>query len=1033
VAQHAFVGREAELGRLDDSLSRAASGKSQVVVVSGEPGIGKSRLLEEVKSRASKAGFSILAGGCPSEGAAPLQPLSKALGTALFEAGRHVSFDFVMLLDDSGSVAARSSASGSAEGYAKVLSAVQGFVKDSFAGAEGSLGKLEFGETKIVAERFGGGALVAAFRGPEHEDMRRAVKAAARRVSELVRGRMDDWMKNESMAHLLEVEARALASARFRVRRSLEGVKLQDELNRISESLLCALASLSSAKPVLLVVEDIHWADDSTLFALEYLARNLSAERILIAATMRKAEGGRALKAVERMREGGAISEVVVRPIDEPGTKALLDALFSPNRFPAGLAGKLAADCRGNPFFLTELLCQMQTDGAVAIDDGIYSLTERAVTVPTTIEEMAQRRMDGLSPESMSLAEYASCIGREFQVEEAFSFGGIAYPGEALAGIESSGIIITSGGRSEFSHALLQDAVYKHISPRWKAAYHKSLGEHYELRFEGRESEAAYELARHFSLTSEHSKACGYCVTAGEKADAAYAVGQALELYSKALSLLPKVRGERPDESALRERLGDLLVLDGRFDEALDSFGLAGEAGAGGETRARMKRRRCSVYLLKGDYERGEAEARIGEALAPGTAEAWRLVHQRAVILQSQAKYSESTELCTAALRGFSETGGTKKDAAAAKKTMGQNCWFTGEYDRALEFYAETRKALEEAGDRRALASIDLNIGVIYLEQGKHDRSLAVFEDAIETCKATGDQPLMASAWGNVGVARQRMGDYPKGLEAMERSYAIYARLGDRWGMARSLGNIGVVLSETGELRRALDAYTSGLGLMESVGSPQGVGVILYFIGSLRLETGDLAEAESDMRRSLEILEKIGDRQRAAACREAIATALRDSGRLDEAQPYYAAALAAGIELGDAELKVSISLNMAELCIAKGDFAQARTLCEKAGEDARASVMKTYEARSDALLGSIESFAGRPDESEARVAAALASFVEMKAETEAPKTRCMRGEALARRGDTRARGELEAALADLERRGMRLWAARCKMALEGMG
>ena len=181
----AFVGRERELGAIASAISSALDGNGSCLLVSGEPGIGKTRLVEEAMAKARATGFLVLRGSCSAEGNTPYEPFAKALGAELFEDAATSRFSFVIAIGADGGniVRAGTGQEAASGGFPEMLVAVQDFTRDSFGGGDGSLGRLEYGGSKVIIERAGSTTVAAVFDGDEHPEMRALVKEAASRIS----------------------------------------------------------------------------------------------------------------------------------------------------------------------------------------------------------------------------------------------------------------------------------------------------------------------------------------------------------------------------------------------------------------------------------------------------------------------------------------------------------------------------------------------------------------------------------------------------------------------------------------------------------------------------------------------------------------------------------------------------------------------------------------------------------------------------------------------------------------------------------
>ena len=225
--------------------------------------------------------------------------------------------------------------------------------------------------------------------------------------------------------------------------------------------------------------------------------------------------------------------------------------------------------------------------------------------MPTSVEEVVQRRLESLDPETMALAEYASCIGRSFEYCVVNSIPSSLDPSEAIAKLKNKGIVILKNGTLEFCHAIFKDEIYKGIEGRWRSTYHLSLGEYYEGAYSENIGEAYYDLARHFYLTREHEKAFDYCFLAAEKAENTFAFEQAITFYLDSNSLIPKLKNSTPDkEIDCLTRLGDLNVLIGEAETAIARYLEAIEAESDPTKKADIHRRIGGIHLNQGDYEK---------------------------------------------------------------------------------------------------------------------------------------------------------------------------------------------------------------------------------------------------------------------------------------------------------------------------------------------------------------------------------------------------------------------------------------------
>ena len=438
-----LIDREEELNQLKEHLEDAIAGNGSTVLISGEAGVGKTRLMEEFLNYSATKGINVLAGSTASDTIYPFHILSKALEKEiekpLFQDQEYISFTAIFAVDRSGLLIAQASSEADgldADIFAGMLSAVQDFVRDSFDSTgeqRTGLGRLEYGDMKIMIEHGPHLFLTAVFHGSEHPDMKNLLRTTVNTIEEEFREILSSWSGNMADVAPIQEYISSLANARFLVRRDLEGVKLENERIRIADEVLEILRSLSGDRPLVLLLEDLHWADESSLFVLNYLSRNITGEKILLAGTLRPEMGEGLQTAMENMSQEGKLVLMPLVQLGSGSVSSLVEAVHPDHKFPESFIDHLASACGGNPFFVIELLRHMKEEGNIS--EGI--LISQDYSIPGSVEEVVQRRLENLDPEAIALAEYASCIGRTFESRAAMSIQAARDPARGLQRLQN--------------------------------------------------------------------------------------------------------------------------------------------------------------------------------------------------------------------------------------------------------------------------------------------------------------------------------------------------------------------------------------------------------------------------------------------------------------------------------------------------------------------------------------------------------------------------------------------------------------------
>lgn len=331
---------------------------------------------------------------------------------------------------------------------------------------------------------------------------------------------------------------------------------------------------LSCWAPMLLVVDDLHWADDATLALLSFLALDHSLEHLVIVGTAREADLG--TKEAGLLADIGRhtfMSRVRLDGLDHDALASLVTGLAgSEPEF--NLVTSVASATEGNAFLAEEMIVHLVDSEVILDSDGRATLNAdvSSAGVPARVKETLGRRMLSLSNEAMNLLQAGSVAGREFDLSVAAAASGLS----GLELVEAaddgllSGLLLETGpGRLSFSHALVRDALRDQLSYARRAQIHRRIAEALENRWP-EDQTAAAELASHWAAVaavdpSATTTAAAWAVRAGDVALESAAADEAIARYQEASSLWATATYGHTDALI---RLGMALQYRGRADEA---------------------------------------------------------------------------------------------------------------------------------------------------------------------------------------------------------------------------------------------------------------------------------------------------------------------------------------------------------------------------------------------------------------------------------------------------------------------------------
>src|SRR4029434_1939984 len=325
-------------------------------------------------------------------------------------------------------------------------------------------------------------------------------------------------------------------------------------------------------RPLVLVVEDLHWIDTSSEEFLNTMLDAVAGVPLLLLVTYR-------LGYTPPLGSRSFYTTLTLQSFSEAETLAMAGHVLGTAQFPAELQTALMEKAEGVPLFIEEVTKTLLDLGVLQREDGTYRLVKRLgeVHVPDTIQGIIMARLDRLGDDGKRLVQLASVIGRQFLVRLLARVAGLS---ERLDGLlrelQALEILYEQGLVPDpayiFKHAVIQDVAYQSLLLQRRKALHRAVGEAIEALYPDRLEEHYAELAHHFSQGERWDKALVYCRQAGEKAMAQSAHREAVGYFEQALSALshlPEQRDTREQAIDLRLALRSALVPSGDYGRIL--------------------------------------------------------------------------------------------------------------------------------------------------------------------------------------------------------------------------------------------------------------------------------------------------------------------------------------------------------------------------------------------------------------------------------------------------------------------------------
>jgi adenylate cyclase len=871
VDQRLFVARERELAQLDSFFKGTLAGQGRVIFITGGPGRGKTALLDAFTRQAMEAHPDLLvaSGNC----------------NAYSDVGDpYLPFRDVMAML-TGDVEAKWDAGAITRDHAQRLWAALPLVVQALLN-----------------------------HGPHLLDVLVPGVALLRRAT-------------------IAEQAGAPWLSRLREQVSREGTTSKEvEQSYLFQQVTNVLRAVACAQPLLLILDDIQWADAASISLLFHLGRRLGGtdSRLLIACAYRPEEVATD-RAGERHTLARVLSELKrtfgdvwldLGQVDRREGHRFLDALLDaePNRLAEGFRAALFQRTEGHPLYTVELLHAMQERGDLVQDkDGCWiegsALDWEAL--PARVEAVLEERIGRLDPELQQTLTIASVEGEVFtaqvvaQVREMAERPLLHRLSQELQGrhrlVREQEEVQTGQGRISryrFGHALFQDYVYKQLGQGERRLLHGEVAAALERLYAGRLDEMAVQLAHHFQQAGDDDHAFPYLTLAAERASRLYANDEAIAHYSRAIEVAEKACVDAA--SVIRLYLGRGLVGQtlGDFDGALADYESALQlADSAGEPAAERLNWRALIELGRlwtaRDYDRAHDH------------------FQRALGLASRL--------------------GDPKVLAENLNWLGNWHLNAENPPAAIAHHQEALVIFEGAGDRRGLATtLDL-LGIASLLGGDitamveyYDRAIPLFremDDQVNLASSlTGRAHANCSAYTSLTLAPSTASIQPRQdlEEAMRIVRAIGSSAGETW-MFWSVAQLNIVQGRYGQ---ALEAARNGLDVAAQIGHREGMAASQCVLGTLYLELLAPEKARQQLEPALALAKELRSQLMIHWATGVLAAVYCLRGDLTQAHTLLESALAAETPM-DAMYKRYCWVRRAELALAQGDPALALDITER--------------------------------------------------------------------------------------------------------
>ncbi|MBE9475244.1 MAG: tetratricopeptide repeat protein, partial [Chloroflexi bacterium] len=637
---------------------------------------------------------------------------------------------------------------------------------------------------------------------------------------------------------------------------------------------------LSEVDPAIVLIEDLHWVDDSSLDLINEIGFITPQISLLIVCVTRTT-------LFERRPSWSSEQEfhklIKLQPLTKSESKQLVDEILQKvDQIPDALREMVISNAEGNPFYIEELLKMLFDTGVIIKGEPTWRVEPHSlaqVEVPATLTGVLQARLDSLPAAERRVLQLAAVIGKDFwdqtihQVSEAsgvFAKTDLAsLTSESLQSLWDRELIFSReesafAGTLEYSfkHVMFRDVIYETILKRERLIYHGLTADWLvaATQASARSEEYAAVIANHYLVAGSNVSASDWFYRAGMRAKAQVAMQEARDYLEQSLELLP------PDDLEKRwqvlsghdEILGILGDTEARMADDQELIKLAKKMDDD-NLLAQAYYRQGYFFSSQGHYQK-ELQA-YEKALDAAREAGNRLVETlilglKVVCLTFLGEMDEAHETADLALKYARELD----DDDTRAKTLGNVSVYYQLVDisRAVRLIEESVAILDRIGEHNIKATSMINLGYIYTQSGFYDRGENTFKRSLELAEALENPRLINYNQLNLGLTYFRLGKYQKARDFLERTLVTCREINDTFALAACQSYLGLTFEGSGDYVSADKNYNVAWETFKQIGAPGYAMDALSGMARCEIEVGQLDKARKHAQEIWDYLEEHG-------------------------------------------------------------------------------------------------------------------------------------------------------------------------------
>jgi tetratricopeptide (TPR) repeat protein/KaiC/GvpD/RAD55 family RecA-like ATPase len=648
----------------------------------------------------------------------------------------------------------------------------------------------------------------------------------------------------------------------------------EQERDRLFEAVSQFITNISKEAPLLVVLDDLQWTDQTSLLLMHYLARGVYKTPLLLLGAYRETDidDRHPLSPVlAELNRERLLQSVLLKRMSLNDVSEMIKQLLGQDDIPKEFCELVYEKTRGNPFFVEEVIKSLKEEEVIYHEENRWGFKEVSkIEFPKTVKSVIKARISRLDEDCQNILTLASFVGNDFSFEAICGVTNIEEDRllELMEKLLKTGLVKERLIRGKdvycFADIIVRDVVHEEVSHLRHKKLHSAVGCALENVYAKEIDQHFGELAYHFLEGGEKDKALDYFLKAGEKAQKLYAYVEAFSYFQHALDLLEDKGDNLEQKAGMIERLGDLKGWMSNVNECLDYYNNAltlWDQIGNKKDVARLHAKTASwTWQLIGDRDKASEHHRMALEILEKESESVELAGLYEDIAHMLWR-GGSTEALSWALKAFelAKRLDASEILALCYNDLGTLSLKSGEFEKAAEYFEKGLKIALENNVVVCAISLYNNLCNLYWSIGEFQKLFETAQKGSEFAKKVGCLPALGWIDSMLGASYACMGELQKAVSIFMDNLELAKRIKYSVGISGTIGALGTCYMYLGEWDKSLQCLMESLDIAKKIGEYQFSGNAALLLGELFMEMEDYSEAEKYFKEADDIYEKAGE------------------------------------------------------------------------------------------------------------------------------------------------------------------------------